>query len=1001
MPSPHETAYPRLKFDPSGRDLRETATPTAAEVALADSVAKSEGARLGFLVTLKTFQRLGYFVYIRDTPAALIEHIARCLGYLFVPVTLSGYDTAGTRQTHIQTIRTYQRVKPFGAGGHEVIAQAMQGAAQTREDLRDLINAALEELTRHRYELPGFTTLEREARRVRREVNQALFEQVHEALSEEERDTLEALLLDPGLAQNTLAWQSVKREPKKATLTNLRDLVTHHEWLAKQQPKLALWRLLPEAKLRQFAADAKALDAARMRRLTPAKRLTYAAALLHTQAAKVLDDLGELFSKRLSAIHRKGKEALAAYQLEHQGRADALIRTLHEVVAAYERDGDAAARLGAITTVIGHRTDLLKTQCAAHEAYADNNYLPFLWRFYASHRPTLFKLCRVLPLRPTTQDKSFQAALEFLLEHEKSRADWLLLEDTSLDLSWLSEKWWDLVMDGARRCPKPERVKRRPFEVCIFTQLVWDLKSGDTCIDGSLNFADYRAQLIDDAEYEALVANFGKEVGLPLESKAFVAHAQAWLTEIAQQTDLTFPANDALSLENGKPKLKKLRSAKGRMKSKWLARQLRERLESVPILDALADTENLLHWSQFFGPHSGYEAKLESPRERYVSTTFCYGCNLGPSQTARSLAGLDRRQLSWVNQRHVSEEALERARVHLVNAYNRFSLPKLWGSGRTVSADGTKWDLYEQNLLAEYHIRYGGYGGIGYYHVSDTYIALFSRFIPCGVYEAVYILDGLLENESDIQPDTVHSDTHGQNAPVFGLAYLLGIDLMPRIRDWQALTFVKPDKGLRFEHIDDLFTDTVDWHLIERHLPDMLRIVLSIKAGRISASTILKRLSSYSRKNHVYQAFRELGRVVRTGFLLRYIADPELRGTIQAALNKSEQFNAFLKWLSFGGDELRTNDRELQQKLISYNHLVANCLIYHNVMQLTRVVKALREEGHEVSEEALAHLNPYLTEHINRLGEYHLDLSRVPPEPDYEVSFLPAEAKEGALYERR
>jgi hypothetical protein len=25
-----------------------------------------------------------------------------------------------------------------------------------------------------------------------------------------------------------------------------------------------------------------------------------------------------------------------------------------------------------------------------------------------------------------------------------------------------------------------------------------------------------------------------------------------------------------------------------------------------------------------------------------------------------------------------------------------------------------------KNLLSEYHIRYGGYGGIGYYHVSDS-----------------------------------------------------------------------------------------------------------------------------------------------------------------------------------------------------------------------------------------------------------------------------------------
>jgi hypothetical protein len=36
-----------------------------------------------------------------------------------------------------------------------------------------------------------------------------------------------------------------------------------------------------------------------------------------------------------------------------------------------------------------------------------------------------------------------------------------------------------------------------------------------------------------------------------------------------------------------------------------------------------------------------------------------------------------------------------------------------------------KWDLYPQNLMSEYHIRYGGYGGIGYYLVAESHIALF------------------------------------------------------------------------------------------------------------------------------------------------------------------------------------------------------------------------------------------------------------------------------------
>jgi len=69
----------------------------------------------------------------------------------------------------------------------------------------------------------------------------------------------------------------------------------------------------------------------------------------------------------------------------------------------------------------------------------------------------------------------------------------------------------------------------------------------------------------------------------------------------------------------------------------------------------------------------------------------------------------------------------------VIHAYHRFDLPRFWGTGKHASADGTKWEMYEQNLLAEYHIRYGGYGGIGYYHVSDNYIARFSHFIPCGV----------------------------------------------------------------------------------------------------------------------------------------------------------------------------------------------------------------------------------------------------------------------------
>ena len=83
------------------------------------------------------------------------------------------------------------------------------------------------------------------------------------------------------------------------------------------------------------------------------------------------------------------------------------------------------------------------------------------------------------------------------------------------------------------------------------------------------------------------------------------------------------------------------------------------------------------------------------------------------------------------------------------------------------------------------------------------------------MWEAIYILDGLLNNSSEIQPDTIHGDTQAQSATVFGLAHLLGVKLMPRIRNWQDLTFLRPTKKSKYKHLDSLFSDVANWALIE------------------------------------------------------------------------------------------------------------------------------------------------------------------------------------------
>jgi TnpA family transposase len=292
------------------------------------------------------------------------------------------------------------------------------------------------------------------------------------------------------------------------------------------------------------------------------------------------------------------------------------------------------------------------------------------------------------------------------------------------------------------------------------------------------------------------------------------------------------------------------------------------------------------------------------------------------------------------------------------------------------ATDGSQIDTWENNLLAESHIRYGGFGGIAFRLISDTYIALFSHFIPCGVWEAVYILDSLLANTSDLQPDQIHADTQGQSLPVFGLAALLGFELLPRIRNWHDLTFYRPDPSARYEHIDTLFGDEViDWDLIERHWPDLLRAGISIREGRLSSVTLLRRLGNHSRRNRLYKALRELGRVIRTITLLRYLSEPGLRDQIAAVTNRTEAFHNFAQFLMIGGRLIGHNDPDYQERVVKFNELVANTAIFSTALDITDAANALAAEGFPVDADDLATISPYITRTIRRFGNWVVDLA--------------------------
>ena len=78
MTAIHDTAYPRLKPNPDEQELKQNFLPIKAELELLNKSTseKSPHSRLGFMLSLKCYQCLGYHIPINTIPKPIIEYIA-------------------------------------------------------------------------------------------------------------------------------------------------------------------------------------------------------------------------------------------------------------------------------------------------------------------------------------------------------------------------------------------------------------------------------------------------------------------------------------------------------------------------------------------------------------------------------------------------------------------------------------------------------------------------------------------------------------------------------------------------------------------------------------------------------------------------------------------------------------------------------------------------------------------------------------------------------------
>lgn len=162
-------------------------------------------------------------------------------------------------------------------------------------------------------------------------------------------------------------------------------------------------------------------------------------------------------------------------------------------------------------------------------------------------------------------------------------------------------------------------------------------------------------------------------------------------------------------------------------------------------------------------------------------------------------------------------------------------------------------------------------GITSYTWTSDQFSQFGSKIIPVTMREVTYVLDALLDNESDLDISEHTTDTSGFTEIIFALFSLLGYTFSPRIKDVADQKLYRPHT-LELANLP-LLRPALKQRIHEQRIiqgwDEMLRVVMSLKKGYCTASTLLQKLQAYPRKHPVARSLQEYGRLEKTIHILR------------------------------------------------------------------------------------------------------------------------------------
>jgi TnpA family transposase len=401
----------------------------------------------------------------------------------------------------------------------------------------------------------------------------------------------------------------------------------------------------------------------------------------------------------------------------------------------------------------------------------------------------------------------------------------------------------------------------------------------------------------------------------------------------------------------------------------------------ITIADVLSTVNGVVNYLTPVNHHTDKFIKTDPSSDSFYGAIIGVGCHIGHKKICKSSKGLDPNEVDNIVNWYLSPDNLIKANDLIVNYLNKSALPQIYrNSGKRLftSSDGQKWITSKDYLKSKRSYKYFGKdkGVVINTIVDERYLQIFSKVITATEREAVSMVEGVLHNK-EIKNIDHSTDTHGYTENIFGIMNLLGEAFSPRIKS------VGRQRRYSTRSVKEYSSFTIGPHkkinqgLIIQAWDDILRLLVSLKSGHVKAAVVLNRLNSYS-DHKVYKGMREIGRLYKTEYILRYMQSINQRRRIDRQLNISENSNKFSKALAFGGNqELSGGSDEELDVIEGCKRLIKNSIICWNYLYFTQKLVELEPDKRKDLLLILKKSSMVRWKHVNFHGEYDFSKNRV------------------------